>query len=80
MKYRMYVGDSPHLDALCAAGIVHTEHLAALKRQECEFEDDDEAREHVEEFEKATGFAIRAITCVGDHGEERIVYNGGVQR
>ncbi len=80
MKYRLYVGDSPHLDALCAVGIVRPEDLSALKRQEVQFENDDEALEHVEEFEKATGFAIRAITHVGDHGEERIVYNGNIRR
>ena len=77
MKYRLYTGDQPILEAFLAAGIVTAETLPYLKKQEFEAESDEEAIDGIEDFMDHTGIMVKVITRIGTQGEEIIVHRLG---
>lgn len=77
MKYRMYTGDQPILDAFQTAGIVRNEDMKHLKRQDFEADSDEDAVEKIEDYMKHTGIPVRAITRIGEQDEEIIVHRFG---
>ncbi len=73
MKYRMYTGDSPVLEALQKSGVINPEQMKRLKFQEAEADSDEQMLGEIHDFMEHTGIEVRALTRIGEHGEEIIV-------
>ena len=73
MKYRMYTGNSPVLETLRKSGVINPDQMKSLQAQEAEADNDEQMLDEIHDFMEHTGIEVRALTRIGEHGEEIII-------